>query len=63
MEHATTSHIYGSIKRVRLWSEEKLLEWTLDTSKMLLEAELKSLIAAQFGRTASMYPEDLSYYF
>lgn len=50
--YGSTQAINGSLKKIRLWSDEKLVDWKLDLSRMRSEAEIKELIAAQFGRSA-----------
>lgn len=52
---AVASSSYGSLKKVRLWSQEFHLDWTLDLSKVRDETELKEMIASQFGRSSSAF--------
>lgn len=54
MAHDSASSSYGTLKKVRLWSEEKHVDWKLDLSKMRANDELRNLIAAQFNRAVGM---------
>jgi hypothetical protein len=49
--HVSSSSSYGSLKKVRLWSEERLVDWHLDLSRMLSSTQIKDLIASQFNRS------------
>lgn len=48
--HGSSATHNGSLRKIRLWSDMKLVDWKLDLSQMKTESEIKALIAAQFGR-------------